>query len=138
MIRYLEVEHVCALHDAAIREFGGIRGLRDKNRLESAVYQPQQSFGGVDVYPTLFDKASAYAFFISENQPFLDGNKRTAISTAAVFLDLNGYEIVVATGKIYEVMMAVANKRMSREELAQWFRKNSRKRKKRRSSPSRK
>lgn len=128
MIRHLQVEHVCALHDASISEFGGIRGIRDRNLLESAVYQPQQSFGGEDVYPTLFDKASAYACFISANHAFLDGNKRTAISAAAVFLDLNGYKITVVPGEIYEVMMKVANKKMSRDDLAKWFRKNCKKR----------
>jgi death-on-curing protein len=122
-----------ALHDIGIREFGGTMGLRDKGLLESAAFQPQQSFGGEELYPTLFDKASAYAYFISESQPFLDGNKRTAISAAAVFLDLNGYEVRVAQGAIYDVMMEVANKRMDRNQLADWFKKNSRKKKKFRS-----
>lgn len=129
-IRYLEIEQVVALHDIGIKEFGGIHGLRDKGLLTSAALQPQQTFGGEELYPTLFDKASVYAFFISENQPFLDGNKRTAISSAAVFLDLNGYEIKVPKGAIYKVMIEVANKRMSREELAQWFQRNSRRKRK--------
>ncbi len=129
-VLYLSVEHVLALHDISIQEFGGIFGLRDKGLLESAVLQPMQSFGDQDLYPTLFDKAAAYAFFISENQPFLDGNKRTAISTAAVFLDLNGYGLKSASGTVYEVMMDVSNKRMDKDQLAHWFRKNSKKNKK--------
>ena len=129
-IKYLDVGQIVALHDIGIREFGGTHGLRDAGLLESAALQPQQTFGGQELYPTLFDKASAYAFFISENQPFLDGNKRTAISSAAVFLDLNGYEMKAPKGAIYKVVIEVANKRMSREELSQWFQKNSRRKRK--------
>lgn len=122
---FLSVEHVIALHDTLIEEFGGTYGLRDKGLLESAVTQPRQSFGGEDLYPSLFDKAAAYAFFISENQPFLDGNKRTAATVAGVFLDLNGYEIDCAQGQIYEMMMQLANKAIPRDDLAAWFSRNS-------------
>ncbi len=126
--KYLRVEHVVSLHDMNIEKFGGALGLRDGRLLESAVSQPQQSFGGQDLYPSLFDKAAAYAFFISENQPFLDGNKRTAISAASVFLAINGHEVIAPEGALYETIMQVANKQISREGLAGWFRKNSRRR----------
>lgn len=130
-IRYLTIEQILALHDIGIQELGGTFGIRDRHLLESAAHQPQQAFGGQEIYPTVFDKAAAYAYFISENQPFLDGNKRTAISVAVVFLDLNGYEIVVPEGAIYDVTMRVGNKQLNREGLAEWFRKNSRRRRKR-------
>ena len=126
---HLSVEHIVAIHDTLIEEFGGSFGLRSPGLLESAVAQPMQSFGGEDLYPSLFEKASAYAFFISENQPFLDGNKRTAASVAGVFLDINGYEVNCPEGQIYEIMMKVAKKEMTREALADWFRKNSVKKK---------
>lgn len=124
-IQYLDIEHVVGIHDVLIQEFGGSFGLRDPGLLESAVLQPQQSFGGEDLYPTVFDKAATYAFSISETQPFLDGNKRTAASTAAVFLDLNGYEVNCPEGEIYETMMRLANKRLTRQELANWLKKHS-------------
>ncbi len=131
MIAYLSLEHVMAIHDTLVEKFGGILGLRDRGLLESAIHQPEQSFGGVDLYPTLFDKAASYAFSISENQPFLDGNKRTAASVAGVFLDINGYELDCPSGQVYKVMMDLANKRISREGLSQWFQKNSVKKKNR-------
>ena len=53
-----------------------------------------ETFGGEDLYPTLPEKAAAYGFFLAEDQPFLDGNKRTAALTMAVFLDLNGYDLL--------------------------------------------
>lgn len=124
-VSFLSVEHVVAIHDTLIEEFGGSFGLRDGGLLESAAMQPQQAFGGEDLYPTLFDKAAAYAFFISENQPFIDGNKRTAASVAGVFLDINGYELNCPSGQVYDVMMKLANKTLTRDQLAEWFRKKS-------------
>ena len=128
-IQYLDLEHVIAIHDTLIEEFGGSLGIRDHGLLESAISQAQQSFGGYELYPSLFDKASAYAFFISENQPFIDGNKRTAASSAGVFLDINGYELNCTSGEVYVVMMKLANKKLSKEDLSKWFEKNSNRKK---------
>lgn len=124
-VSYLSVEHIVAIHDTLIEEFGGSFGLRDRGLLESAAMQPQQAFGGEDLYPTLFEKAAAYAFFISENQPFIDGNKRTAASVAGVFLDINGYALDCPSGQVYDVMMKLANKTLTRDRLADWLRENS-------------
>ncbi|MBL7686274.1 MAG: Fic family protein, partial [Deltaproteobacteria bacterium] len=77
-IQYLDLEHVMTIHDLMIDEMGGSYGVRDMGLVESATMQPRQSFGGFELYPSLFEKAAAYAFFLSENQPFIDGNKRTA------------------------------------------------------------
>ncbi len=125
--RYLSLEHVLSIHDLMIREFGGSHGLRDSGLLESSIGQPRQSFGGIDLYPTLFEKAAMYAYSISENQPFIDGNKRTAASVAAIFLELNGFEIDCPEGQIYGLMMDLANKRISRKKLSKWFKDNSKK-----------
>ena len=124
-ILYLSAEQIIEIHDMVINEFGGGLGLRGQGLLESAAYQPRQSFGGEDLYPDLFDKASVYAFSISENQPFIDGNKRTAVSTASLFLEFNGYLLSAPRGQLYGVMMALANKKMSRDNLAEWVQKNS-------------
>jgi death on curing protein len=117
-ILYLSLEHIHAIHDTMIEEFGGSFGVRDRGLVESCARQPIQSFGGV---------AATYAFSISENQPFIDGNKRTAATVAAAFLDINGYEIDCPKGQIYEVMMDLANKRLTRENLSRWFQKHSKK-----------
>lgn len=125
-ITYLTIEEVTALHGISITEFGGLEGLRDLGLLESAVLQPQQSFGGEDLYSTLWEKGASLAYSISENQPFLDGNKRTAALSMLVFLDINGYEVIVDRGEIYETIIKVANKQFLREDLANWLKKNSR------------
>lgn len=85
---FLTVEDVLALHLDQIRLFGGTEGTRDRGALESAVATPQASFGGNFLHEDLFEMAAAYAFHIAENQPFLDGNKRTALNAAIVFLGL--------------------------------------------------
>lgn len=124
-VTYLGVEHVIVLHDMAIHKIGGTLGIRDQGLLESAVYQAQQSFGGQELYPTLFDKAAAYCFFIAENQAFLDGNKRTAIAATYVFLDINGYLLTAPEGSLYDVMIKLAGKQLTHAALADWFKKNT-------------
>ncbi len=127
MFTYLTVEEVLALHEISIKKFGGTNGLRDLGLLESAVYQPQQSFGGEDLYLELWDKASIMGYSISENQPFLDGNKRTAALSMMVFLEINDYETIAQEGEVYKVIMRVANKQLTREALASWLKKNTKK-----------
>jgi len=86
-IRFLALADVLTLHEMQIEQYGGSVGIRDQGLLESAVGQPQASFGGEYVHHGLYEMAAAYAFHIAENQPFVDGNKRTALAAALVFLD---------------------------------------------------
>ncbi|HCU24956.1 MAG TPA: type II toxin-antitoxin system death-on-curing family toxin, partial [Deltaproteobacteria bacterium] len=73
-----------------------IHGIRDRGLLEPAISQPQQSAFGEDIFQDVPSKAAAYAFYLSENQPFLDGNKRIATAAALTFLRLNGFEILIS------------------------------------------
>lgn len=82
---FLSLEDVLLIHDEQLEAYGGIQGIRDKGLLESAVMTAQASFGGEYLHQDLFEMAAAYAFHIAENQPFLDGNKRTALVSALVF-----------------------------------------------------
>ena len=116
---FLSVKEVLNIHDLQIEEYGGIRGIRDNNLLESAVMMPQASFGGEYLHNDLFEMAAAYAFHIAENQPFLDGNKRTALVAALVFLDINGFEILDTKMRLYDAMIAIANKQMNKYDLAE-------------------
>lgn len=86
----LDIAEVLFIHSAVIDETGGSHGLRDLGLLESAVRKIEQTFGGQDLYPGLFEKAAALCLGIIKNHPFVDGNKRTAISAMGVFLALNG------------------------------------------------
>ena len=89
---HLSIDTVREIHAEAIKRFGGLNGLRDKNLLASAVVTPQSSFGGKSSYANIVDVAAAYLFYFCNNHPFLDGNKRTAMMAAIVFLRLNGIE----------------------------------------------
>ena len=99
---YLSVEAVEIFHERALREHGGSEGLRSRELLESAVFQPQQSAFGDDAYQSIGSKAAAYGFFIAQNQPFLDGNKRTAAASMLAFLYLNGFALDQTDDEMYE------------------------------------
>lgn len=118
---FLSVNDVLLIHEEQIDTYGGIRGIRDTGLLESAIMTPQASFGGEYLHNGLFEMAAAYAFHIAENQPFLDGNKRTALVSALVFLDINGTEILDAEMVLYNAMIAISNKEMDKYDLAALF-----------------
>lgn len=113
---FLTVEQVEWLHQVAIDRFGGSHGLRDRFRLEGAVFHPRNVY--YYAQGDLFDVAAAYAFHISEAQAFLDGNKRTAIAAALVFLDSNGIAIPSDTQHLYDAMIGISEKRVGKADLA--------------------
>ena len=98
---YLDKETIIEIHRLQIEEHGGLAGIRNMGGIESAIAQPQATFGNVDLHPTVFDKAAAYAFYIAESQSFLDGNKRVALASALIFLALNGYEFIENQPQFY-------------------------------------
>lgn len=100
-----------------ITRYGGEFGVRDLGLLSSALALPQASFGGVSLQEDLFEMAAAYAFHICQNHPFLDGNKRVALASALVFLDLNGIGIEDPNGTLYPLMMGVARGEKSKTEI---------------------
>jgi death on curing protein len=87
---------------------------------------PRATFGGQYVHESLFDMAAAYAFHVAQSQPFLDGNKRTGLGGALVFLRINGYRVVDPEESLYEAMIAIAEHRMDEEGLAEVLRKLAR------------
>lgn len=116
---FLTLDDVWLIHDEQLEAYGGIQGVRDEGLLESAVMMPQASFGGEYLHQNLFEMAAAYAYQIAENQPFLDGNKRTALVAALVFLDINGSVVLDDSMKLYSAMIAIANKEMDKYDLAE-------------------
>ncbi len=120
---HLSVEIVLEVHTGAITRFGGSEGLRDQALLESAVAAPQASFGGKSVYADLAEIAAAYLFYLCSNQPFIDGNKRAALSSCLVFLRLNGLEPKPDGPEWEELTLAVANGTIDRIETTKYLRK---------------
>ena len=115
---FLDVDDVLALHAMQLEIYGGGSGLRDLGLLESAVAQPQSSFGGALAHEGLYAMAAAYLFLIVGNHPFVDGNKRTGMLAAVVFLDLNGISIAQPSEALYELTMGVADGRIDKASAA--------------------
>jgi death on curing protein len=120
-MRYLTIEEVLRLHDRVIERTGGSAGVRDRGALESAVAQPQMTFSGDDLYPTLPEKAATLCFSLAMNHPFVDGNKRTAHAAMEVFLILNGFEIRSAVDDQEAMMLSLATGILKREGLTEWL-----------------
>ncbi|MEH1932639.1 MAG: type II toxin-antitoxin system death-on-curing family toxin [Nostoc sp.] len=101
-------------------------GIRDLGILESAVAQPNMTFGGEDLYPTIIEKASALGFSLIKNHPFLDYNKRTGHAAMETFLVLNGMEIDASIEEQKRVVLLLAASDLGREEFTEWLRLNLR------------
>jgi death-on-curing protein len=111
------------IHAEAIAAFGGSDGVRDQALLESAVAAPQASFGGRSPYADIIEVAAAYLFYLCRNQPFVDGNKRTALGACLVFLRLNGLKTSPDGPEWEELTLAVAASVLDREEATERLRK---------------
>ncbi len=119
-IEFLTLDDVLELHEEMIRVTGGKYGIKDSGLLDSALAQPQMTFGGEDFYPTLAEKAAALAFSLIQNHPFNDGNKRTGHAAMVLFLDINGYDFADSLDEQERVILAVAASEMEREEFTEW------------------
>ena len=109
-----------AVHLDQIREHGGLMGIRDENGLESALARAKQRWT-YEPTPDLPRLAADYAFGLSTNHPFRDGNKRIAFLVAVIFLGLNGFNLIAQQDEVVETMLALAAGRLDEEALA-WIR----------------
>lgn len=121
MTQYLSPEQILFLHSRLISETGGAHGVRDLGMLLSAIGRPQATFEEKDLYPDLFLKAAALMDSLVRNHPFVDGNKRTAIASAALFLRLNGHHLVVDNNEMVRFALACAQSQLSLDEIVEWF-----------------
>lgn len=99
------------------------KGIHDMGLLESAVSTPFQTFGGQELYPSLLDKAARLCYGLAKNHPFRDGNKRSAVHSMLVFLYINEIELEYTQLELEEMIIAVADNRMSSDELKDWIEK---------------
>lgn len=125
-MRYLTLGEVLELHRLIIQQTGGAVGVRNLPALESATAQPRMTFKGEDLYPTIEDKTAALCFFIVQNHPFIDGNKRCGHAAMETFLVLNGREIESSVDKVEEIILQVASGKLSQKELSAWIAGHSR------------
>lgn len=114
---FLTLAEVLEIHSNQIELYGGTHGVRDLHLLQSALAQPEASFGGAWLHEDIFEMAAAYAFHICQNHPFLDGNKRTALATALLFLDINGVILLDPRQKLLDAMYGISESRLSKKEF---------------------
>lgn len=122
---WLAEHFVVSIHSKTVHENGGLHGIRDKGLLQSALARPQQQFNYSK--SSIFELAAAYAFAIAKNHPFMDGNKRTAIISAGVFLRLNGFSLEVEEVELVEKAVSLAAGNSSEKDFSVWLEENSKK-----------
>lgn len=126
-MRYLTIDEVMVIHEEMILLFGGAMDVHDFGLLHSAVERPRATFGGEDLYKTVFEKAAALIHSLILNHPFTDGNKRTSITSCARFLYVNGYVLSVPFEETYRFIIDIDAKRVDLEGIAEWLKKHSKK-----------
>ncbi|MBI3001220.1 MAG: type II toxin-antitoxin system death-on-curing family toxin [Deltaproteobacteria bacterium] len=130
-MRYLYPKQILYLHEQIMAVSGRSAGIRDEGLLESAVYRPQASFSGQDLYPDLFGKVAAVGHSLIMNHPFVDGNKRTGFEAMRLMLRLNGVDIHASIDAKFNFAMDIAKGKLREAAIADWLQKHSRARKKR-------
>jgi death-on-curing protein len=115
---FLTLDEVLHIHQYQIEHFGGDADIRDIRLIESAIAQPMQRFGGQYLHPDIASMAAAYLFHIVGDHPFVDGNKRTGMHAAIVFLGLNGIEIEVPVDEAEELILRIADRKHPKGQAA--------------------
>ena len=124
-MKYLTSEQVLFIHSRLIDATGGCHGIRDTGLLKSAVARPQATFEGRDLYSDIFHKTAALMESLVKNHAFIDGNKRTAITSCAIFLEINGYSLTVSQKKLEHFALDMATDKTSFNDAVRWFSKHS-------------
>lgn len=110
------IEDILELHNRSIDDFGGSRGIRDVGLLESAIARPFQTFGGEDLYPTVFEKAAALGESLIINHPFADGNKRTGMLAMASLLIEHNLNFTASSEDLYNFVISISTGSISFED----------------------
>ena len=125
ILEFLTLDEALALHADQNRRYGGQGGLLHLNLLGSAFATPKATFDGEYLHPTIFEMAAAYLFHTSQNHPFIDGNKRTALAATLAFLWMNDYEVVANSDELGDLVLGVARGEVSKAAIAVFLAQNS-------------
>jgi len=117
----LTVNEVLEIHEKLISVTGGSSGIRDIGLLESAVLGCYQSFGGIDLYPSIIEKSARVAFSICKNHPFVDGNKRVAVTSMLVMLRMNDIELLFTQKELIIFGLGIADGSNNYDEIILWI-----------------
>jgi len=128
-MKYIGLEQIFCLHEEAIKNYGGSRGIRDQNLLDSAIVRPRMSVFGKDAYPSLFLKAAVLLHSLVKNHPFVDDNKRAGFAAMHLMLLLNKYDLTSTDRNNIDFVLKVAKGNLPVNEIAAWIEKHSKKKK---------
>jgi death-on-curing protein len=124
-MRYLTSEQVLFIHARLLAETGGEHGIRDLGLLQSAVARPQAVFDGNELYPGIHQKAAALLESLINNHPFVDGNKRTGITAAAMFLKINNFSLTASNQEVESFVLSIASGEQTVESITEWLKSHS-------------
>lgn len=123
-MKKLSINDIITQHSKLIKITGGLDGIRDENMLENSVMNCYQTFDGVELYPTVIEKASRLAYSLCHNHPFIDGNKRIAVLSYMILLNINGFKIKATQRELIELGLSMANGIMSYDDVLKWTNKH--------------
>ncbi len=126
MTVYLTAEQVLFIHYRLLGETGGEHGVQDLGLLKSAIARPRATFDRQELYPDIFEKAAALMESLINNHPFVDGNKRTGIACAVLFLQQNGVSFSAKNADLEKFTLRVASSRVGRSGITERLKKHSR------------
>lgn len=120
-VKILSIAQILTYHRDLINRYGGSHGIRDKTLFDSALAAPFQSFGGIDFYPSIEEKAARLGYGLTANHPFHDGNKRIGAHTMLAFLGLNGITLNYTTDELSGIFLSIAAGTSKESDLFDWI-----------------
>jgi death on curing protein len=119
---FLTLDDIIESHQNQIDTYGGSYGIRDIGLLESAISQPEASFGGQYLHADIFQMASAYIYHLVMNHPFVDGNKRVGLEAALIFLEINNENLNASDEELVDLVLKTTAGQVGKREIAEFFR----------------
>jgi death-on-curing protein len=119
---FLTLDDILESHLNQIDTYGGSHGIRDIGLLESAIAQPEASFGGQYLHADIFEMAAAYLYHLVMNHPFVDGNKRVGLEAALIFLEINDESLIANDDELVELVLKTTAGQIGKREIAEFFR----------------
>jgi len=121
-VLFLTLDDIIESHQNQIDTYGGSHGIRDIGLLESAIAQPEASFGGQYLHADIFEMAAAYIYHLVMNHPFVDGNKRVGLEAALIFLEINNEKLNASDEELVDLVLKTTAGQFGKREIADFFR----------------
>ena len=119
---FLTLDDILESHQNQIDTYGGSHGIRDIGLIESAIAQPEASFGGEYLHADIFEMAAAYVYHLVMNHPFVDGNKRVGLEAALIFLEINNENLKASDQELIDLVLKTTAGQVGKREIAEFFR----------------